>query len=159
MRLTRRHAVTATIGILAIAALTPAALASPGAGLTVTTLATANLDHPVRAHADRIALRTKAPTIVRVQNLVFAPGAVTGWHHHPGVVLVAVASGSVMVWNSRCESTTYGPGSPAGSAFTESGDEALQVTSPGGASVFATYIVPRVDPPEFRIEADAPDCR
>lgn len=154
----RQRVVTATIGLLAISAVTPPALASPGAGLTIQTLATAHLDHPVNLHADGIKLRTKDSTIVRVQNIVFAPGAVTGWHHHPGMVLVAVASGSVTVWDSDCTSTTYGPASPAGAAFTESGDEALQVTSAQGASVYATYVVPNVDPPQFRIEADAPAC-
>ncbi len=158
MKLSRRHVVASTITVLALGASMPMALASPGSGLTVTTLATANLDHSVNAHSDHIRLRTKGSTVIRVQNLVFAAGAKTGWHHHPGVILVAVQSGAVTVWDSRCNSTTYGPASPSGAAFTESGDDDLQVTSSAGASVFATYIVPQVDPPEFRIEADARAC-
>jgi hypothetical protein len=103
-------------------------------------------------------VHTKRGTSVRVQNLVFAAGAKTGWHHHPGVVIVAVQSGAVTVWHSNCHSTTYGPAMVSGAAFTESGDEDLQVTSSGGASVYATFIVPQADPPEFRIEADARSC-
>jgi hypothetical protein len=158
MKLSRRYVVAAIVGILAIGASMPVALASPGSGLTVTTLATADVDHSVHANSDHIRLRTKAPTVIRVQNLVFAAGARTGWHHHPGVIVVAVQSGAVTVWDSDCMSTTYGPGLPSGSAFTESGDEDLQVTSSAGASVYATYIVPQGDPPEFRIEADDRTC-
>ncbi len=163
MKLNRRLVVASTIvastiGILALGASVPAALASPGSGLTVATLATANLDHAVHANSDQIRLRTKESTVIRVQNLVFAAGAKTGWHHHPGVIVVAVQSGAVTVWDSDCNSTTYGPGLPSGSAFTESGDEAIQVTSSGGASVYATHIVPQVDPPQFRIEDDARSC-
>ena len=157
MKLSRRI-VFATIGILALGASTPIALASPGSGLTVTTLATANLDHAVHAKADHIRVNTKESTIIRVQKLVLAVDAKTGWHHHPGVVVVAVASGAVTVWDSQCNSTTYGPAMPDGAAFTESGDEDIQVTSSAGATVYATYIVPQVDPPEFRIEADARSC-
>lgn len=158
MKLSRRQVVASTIGILALGASVPVAFASPGSGLTVTTLATANLDHAVHANSDHIRLHTKDATVIRVQNLVFAAGAKTGWHHHPGVIVVAVASGAVTVWDSHCNSMTYGPASPSGSAFTESGDKDLQVTSSGGASVYATYIVPQVDPPEFRIEDDARSC-
>jgi hypothetical protein len=159
MKLRRRHLVISTIGILALGASMPVALASPGTGLTVTTLATADLDHAVHANSDHIRVLTKNSTVIRVQNLVFAAGAKTGWHHHPGVIIVAVASGAVTVWDSHCKSTTYGPAMPSGAAFTESGDEDLQVTSTGGASVYATYIVPQFDPPEFRIEADARSCQ
>ena len=159
MRLTRPHVVAMTIGVLVLGASTPPiALASPGAGLMVTTLATANLNQTVHADADRIRLRTKTPTVVRVQNIVFTAGARTGWHHHPGVVIVAVQSGVVTVWDADCNPTNYGAGQSAGAAFTESGDEIIEVTSAGGASVYATYIVPPVDPTVFRIEADVPSC-
>ncbi len=159
MKLNRRHVVASSIGIIVLGASMPVAFASPGTGLTSTILVTANLDHPVHAQSDHIRVHTKAATIIRVQNLVFAAGAKTGWHHHPGVIVVAVASGAVTVWDSHCHSTTYGPAMPDGAAFTESGDEDLQVTSNEGASVYATYIVPQVDPPEFRIEAAARSCR
>ncbi len=153
-----RPIVASAIGLFALGASMPVALASPGSGLTVNTLVTANLDHAVHAKSDHIRVHTKGSTVIRVQNLVFAAGAKTGWHHHPGVIVVAVASGAVTVWDSHCKSTTYGPAMPDGAAFTESGDEDIQVTSSGGASVYATYIVPQVDPPEFRIEADARSC-
>lgn len=159
MMLTRRHVVSATVLTLVLGASTPAAFGSPGTGLTVTTLVTANLNHTIEANGDRIQLRTNVPATVRVQNIVFAPHGRTGWHHHPGIVIVAVQSGVVTVWDSECNPTTYGPGAPAGAVFTESGDERLQVTSGDEpASVYATYIVPQVEPTTFRIEAEAPSC-
>ena len=158
MKFKRRHVIVATTGILVIGALTPVALASPGAGVTAKTFVTANLDHEVRANSDGVKFRTKGNTEVRVQTLVLAAGAHTGWHHHPGMVIVAVESGAVTVMNSQCMTTTYGPGLADGAAFTESGDEPLQVTSAGGATVVATYVVPHAEPAVFRVEAEAPDC-
>ena len=159
MRLTRPHVIAMTIGILVLGASTPPiALASSGSGLTVDTRVTANLNQAVHADADRIKLRTKAPTLVRVQNIVFAAGARTGWHHHPGIVVVAVQSGVVTVMDADCNTTNYGAGQPAGAVFVESGHEIIEVTSAGGASVYATYIVPAVEPAAFRVEADIPSC-
>lgn len=144
--------------MVALAAFVPAAHASPPTGLTPTTLATASLDRPVRVNNDGVRLRTKKATDVRVQQIVFAPGSSSGWHHHPGLVMVVVASGSVTVWNQHCKTTTYGPGLPHGAAFIESGDEPSQVTSAQGATNYVTYIVPKVTPAVFRIEDDPPRC-
>ena len=90
MKIKRRHIVAATIGLAAMGAITPVALASPGAGVSTTFLVTSRLDHKVHLNADRIKFQTKVATDVRVQSLTFAVGGQTGWHHHPGIVLVAV---------------------------------------------------------------------
>src|SRR3954451_5613789 len=112
----------AALALAVCGLLAAAALASPPSGLTVTTLVTkADFNEEVDLDADEIRLRTKEPTDVRVQQLTFAPGARTGWHHHPGIVLVAVESGQVTVIDARCKATTYGPGSPNGAVFTEVG--------------------------------------
>lgn len=158
MHISRKHVVGTTVALMAISPFTAPALASPPAGVTSTTLATADLAHRVRASSDHIALRTKAPTTVRMQNLVLAAGSHTGWHHHPGFVLVAVQSGMVTVQDASCHAVTYGPGSTAGSAFVESGDGPIEVTSEHGASVYATYVVPTVEPVAFRTESDPVSC-
>jgi hypothetical protein len=74
------------------------------------------------------------------------PGGYSGWHHHPGIVIVTVASGDVTFTNSDCSSTTYGPGLPAGSVFVEGGDDPGQASSAGGATVYATFVAPHVAP-------------
>ena len=158
MKVNRRLVIGATVGMVALTAFAHAAYASPSAGFTPKTLATASLDRQVQVHSDGVRLTTKEATNVRVQQVVFAAGGSSGWHHHPGIVMVVVASGSVSVWNGHCKATMYGPGLPHGAAFIESGDEPGQVTSAAGAIVYTTYVVPKVNPAVFRIEDVAPRC-
>lgn len=159
MKVNRIHVIGATVGMVALTAFAHAAYASPpNTGFTTTALATASLDRPVHVHHDGVRLTTKEATNVRVQQVVFAPGGSSGWHHHPGIVMVVVASGSVTVWNEHCKATMYGPSLPNGAAFIESGDERGQVTSAAGATAYVTYVVPKVNPAVFRIEDVAPRC-
>lgn len=158
MKLNHKRVIGATVGLAALAALAPVAYASPPTGLTPTTLATGSFANPVRVHNDGVRLRTKGATNVRVQQIVFAPGSSSGWHHHPGLVLIVVTSGSVTFSDEHCKAKEYGPGLPNGDTLIESGDEPGQVTSAGGATNYVTYIVPKVDPAIFRIEDEAPRC-
>jgi hypothetical protein len=144
----------AVIGTLAAAV----ALASPGSGVAITTFVTADFDHAVHFNSDRVKFQTKDPTDVRIQELIFEPGGFSGWHHHPGVVIVTVQSGTLTLWESDCSSQTYGPGLPNGAVFAEGGDSPQQVTSSGGATVYAAFIAPSQDPPVTRIEDDAISC-
>jgi hypothetical protein len=151
----------ASLGAAVCGLLAATALASPPSFITVSNpVPKADLNHAVDLNADRIRLRTKAPTDVRVQSVTFAPLGRTGWHHHPGIVVVAVQSGAVTVFDSRCRRKTYGPGQPDGSAFTEVGTAPLEVrnlstTEP--ATVYATLIAPNSDQDIFRAE-DPPRC-
>ena len=148
----------ATLGVALIGTLATVALGEPGSGVTPTNLVTANFDHTVHVNSDRVKFQTKDATYVRVQRLDFAANSRSGWHHHPGLVLVTVESGSVTLWQSDCSSTTYGPGLPDGAVFAEGGDEPVQATSADGATVYVTYVAPSADPPVFRIEDDAISC-
>jgi quercetin dioxygenase-like cupin family protein len=158
MKFNRKHVIAATVGGVAIGMLGPAALGSPPSGFTPTNLVKADLDEKVHLNSDRVKFQTKDPTDVLVQKIVTDPGGFSGWHHHPGMVIVAVQSGALTVWDSHCNKTTYGPGLPNGSVWTESGDEPMQVTSAGGATSYATFVAPSADPPVFRIEDDPPPC-
>jgi quercetin dioxygenase-like cupin family protein len=87
--------------------------------------------------------------------ITWAPGTSSGWHHHPGVVLVSVVSGSVRVYHSDCEFTTYS----AGDAFVEASDQAHLVRNDGSveAMAYATFIVPtRTAPTGLRIDDPQP---
>jgi hypothetical protein len=158
MKLNHKHVLAATVGGLVVGILAPAALGSPPSGFTATPLVIANLDETVHLNSDRVKFQTKDPTDVAVQKVVIDPGGSSGWHHHPGIVIIAVQSGSVTFWDSHCNQTTYGPGLPNGSVLTESGDEPGQVTSSGGATTYTTLVAPSADPPVFRIEDDPPPC-
>ena len=151
--------IAAIVAVVVIGTLAAVALGSPESGtITRTTFVTADFEHAVHVNSDSVKFQTKDPTDVRVQKLVFAPGSASGWHHHPGVLLVTVASGAVTVWDANCNTETYGPGLPNGAVFVEAGDEPGQVTSTDGATNYVTQIAPRADPPVFRIEDDPPPC-
>lgn len=147
-----------TLAVVAVGATaTGVALASPGSGLTpVWLVQKADLQDVVHANSDRIKLQTKDPTDVRVQKITFGAGSYSGWHHHPGLVVVAVESGSVTLTDAACRSRTYGPGLPAGAVFVESGDRAAQASSTHGAVVYVTYVQPDGQPP--RLEDAPPAC-
>jgi hypothetical protein len=167
MKHARHRAAVATLGVAASAIAATAALASPPFGFNATNLvAEAELPAPVRVNSDRIKFQTKGPVDVRVQSVTIDPrsssnpgGGNSGWHHHPGMVLVAVQTGTVTVLDSACHATDYGPGSPNGSVFIESGHDPGEVrnTTDKPATVYATFIAPDADPGIFRIE-DAPAC-
>ena len=137
----------ATVGVAVIGTLAAVALGEPGSGVTPTNLVTANFDHTVHLNSDRVKFQTKDATYVRVQKLVFGANSRSGWHHHPGTVLVTVESGSVTLWQSDCSSKTYGPGLPNGAVFAEGGDDPVQATSTTGATNYVVLVAPN-DPPE-----------
>lgn len=150
-------AVIVAVGVIGTVAVA-VAVGSPGSGVAITTLVTANFDNTVHLNSDRVKFQTKGPTDVRLQKLVFSPGGKSGWHHHPGVVIVAVESGALTLWESDCSSKTYGPGLPNGAVFAESGDSPQQVTTAAGATVYAAFVAPSADPPVTRLEDDAIIC-
>ena len=158
MKFNRTYVFAATVGGVAIGVLGPAALGSPPSGFTPTNLVKADLDQTSHLNNDRVKFQTKDQTDVLVQKIVTDAGGSSGWHHHPGMVIVAIQSGTLTVWDSSCDQKTYGPGLPNGSVFVESGDEPGLVTSTGGATSYATFVAPTADPPVFRIEDDLQPC-
>jgi hypothetical protein len=154
----RKNWTAATAVVAAVGTLAAVALGSPGSGVAITTFVTANFDHSVHLNSDRVKFQTKDATDVRIQKLVFSPGGFSGWHHHPGVVIVTVESGALTLWESDCSSKTYGPGLPNGAVFAEGGDSPQQVTTAGGATVFAVFVAPSHDPPITRVEDAAISC-
>jgi quercetin dioxygenase-like cupin family protein len=147
----RKKLTAAIVGAAVFGALAGVALGSVGVGFTPKTLATGTLNNDVKLNSDRVKFQTK-------DRIDIAAGGVSGWHHHPGIVIVTVTSGQVTFTNSDCSSTTYGPGLPAGSVFVEGGDDPGQASSVAGATVFATFVAPHADPPVFRIEDTAQSC-
>jgi quercetin dioxygenase-like cupin family protein len=161
MKRNGRRILALGLGAVVCGMVAAAALASPPSLITSSNLvAKADFNAAVDLNADRIRLRTKKPTDVRVQKVVFAPGGRTGWHHHPGIVLVAVESGQVTVVDAKCNAQTYGPGARNGSVFTEIGTEPREVRNLSGteATVYATLIAPNADMDIFRAEDPVQRC-
>lgn len=153
-----RKWIAVIVGFALIGVLAAVALASPGSGTTSTTLVTADFEETAHMNSDRVKFETKNVTDVRVQRIDFAPGGYSGWHHHPGIIIVAVASGAVTLMDSECNSVTYGPSLPDGAVFVEGGDDPVQASSATGATVYVTYVAPDANPSAFRIEDDPPPC-
>jgi quercetin dioxygenase-like cupin family protein len=158
MKWKRLQSSAAMAGMAATAMIATPSVASPPSGVTPTTFVTADLNAGDHLNDDRIKFQTKGPTDVRMQKLEFAAGGTTGWHHHPGMVIVVVASGTIELWNTSCGKTAYGPGSPNGQVFVEAGDHAHQATSAAGATVYVTYVAPSASPGVFRVEEQVPFC-
>ena len=161
MKYARKRAAVATVGVAACSVAAAAAFASPPSGFTPTNLVPeAEIAESVHVNSDRVKLQTKGPTDVRVQRIDIAPGGRSGWHHHPGVVIVAVQTGTVTYVDSDCEPTAYGAGAPNGSVFVESGDEAHEARNLTAqpATVYATFVAPDADPGVFRIEDPPINC-
>jgi len=154
------HALMRLAAFVALAPIAAVSPASPPSGVTPTNYVTQTMP-PIKVHNDRISLKARDDSIVRMQLLSFGANSTTGWHHHPGMVIVGVESGSIDIWETDCSKTTYGPGSPNGSVFIEALPHAHQATSTEGALVRVTYIVPSTGPvtaANFRVEEPVPFC-
>lgn len=140
---------------LALGATGEIAAASPGQGITPQVLVTSTLVEDTVVNHDRIKVQTKDPITVRVQKQTFAPGSFSGWHHHPGAVVVAIQSGFVTFTDANCNSKTYGPGMPDGSVFVEGDDDSHEARSASGAIAYVTVLAPGT---VFRIEDAERSC-
>jgi quercetin dioxygenase-like cupin family protein len=104
------------------------AVATPSLGVLsniVSVIGTVN--HDIHAHAHvalpgsddgfSAELETEGPANFIVQDAVFVPGGTTGWHKHPGVLLLSLTadSGSVDWYDAKCQKHVYN----AGDSWTE----------------------------------------
>jgi quercetin dioxygenase-like cupin family protein len=151
-----RTRILVATGIVASAIAVPVALASPGSGTSTTILAPrSTFSDSAQVNDDRIKLQTKGPTDFVTQEVTFLPHAFSGWHHHPGFILVLVKSGHVTTHDENCQTKTYGPGE----AFVESGSAPFMVSNESDTETavdVATQVAPTGSP--FRIEDDPPPC-
>ncbi|HEY5835141.1 cupin domain-containing protein [Streptomyces sp.] len=65
--------------------------------------------------ADRFTLATSGPSEFVFQEITLAPGQSTGWHYHPGEVLVVVRSGALTRYEAEGTCSVH----TAGQAFME----------------------------------------
>ena len=89
------------------------------------------------------------------QEIKFSPGGTTGWHIHPGIVILTLAadSGPVDWYDSKCGKTVYN----AGDSWTE-GTKLHDVVNRGSTDVhfLVTYIVAK--DVNKRTDEAAPRC-
>lgn len=143
--------VTLTAALVPLAFVLPLGLAgaTPGSGVSSSVIATGSTDRPIH-------VRTKRPTDLVFARVTLQPDGYTGWHTHPGPLLVVVASGTLTHYDRHCHVQTYS----AGQAFEESaGSRHVHMgtnRTDGPVVLEVTYVVPAGGP--LRDEAPAPDC-
>jgi len=143
-------AVTA-LGLAAGVLATSPARATPPADVTTEILGSGTLTG-FTIHAGGIKVVSKDAAGFTVTHLTFAPCGSTGWHAHPGPVLVIVTTGSVTKYSAQdCTAQTY----TAGQAFVEHGPADENLVRNDG-SVPAETIVTFITPPGAPIRGDTP---
>ena len=135
----------AVVGV-AVVALAGAALATPPSGFTTNVLARGSAGELHTKHDGiRLSSRHGVSADVAVATVTIDPGGSSGWHHHPGLVVVVVQSGTVTFYDENCRKDVH----QAGETFIESSDSPALAKNNGTrtAVVQATFIVPASTPP------------
>jgi quercetin dioxygenase-like cupin family protein len=132
-------------------------MATPGAGyiFNVFNRSTSVTDR-IREHAHdkggdhekswSVHLEVEGATDFVQQDVALAPGGFSGWHSHPGPVLITVKSGTATWYNAddpTCTPAVY----PTGSAFFEPANVNHYVSNQGSDNLelLDTYIIPKGD--------------
>jgi len=110
--------------------------------------------HSTEKHVN---LHVNGPSDTLQALLVFQPGGETGWHIHPGPVIVVVKSGALVETHSDGCTTLH----PTGSVFFESAGEVHNATNRtnGVAEVFATFLSPAGAQPLIPVPDPGRVCR
>jgi len=139
--------VTVAVTVLVLLAIVVgAALATTPSGVTATPLTRATLGKFEAKNKGIEVESVRRSADVAIVKVVIEPGGSTGWHHHPGVVMVPVKAGTVTEYDAECQATTI----QAGHGFVESKSEVHLVRNEGDvrAVLFATFLVPSATPPD-----------
>ena len=160
--------VTVTTGAVACRDTTPprefstAGIAEPlftaGVGFTSIPVGRGNLGTfhvQSKANDYDVELKSHDNTDISVANIVIVPGGTSGWHSHPGPVVVVVKTGALTIY--RADDPTCSPIlHPSGTSFIEEGGVVHIARNEGGVDVttVATYFVPAAAPQ--RIDEAAP---
>jgi quercetin dioxygenase-like cupin family protein len=138
----------------------PTAPAAGPVGVIIKPLAHATIPDPVRAHTAGITILTNGARDMLATSITVAPGGTFGWHTHPGPVLVAVASGTLSLYEAHhqgCHKRSV----TAGQGFVDVGGDVHLARNEGSKPVriFATFLA-RTGTTEFLTPAPDPGtCR
>lgn len=152
MRATR----SASLATVLLALVAGTVFATGATGFHGTPLARGTTAAAMQFNVGDIKFQTKAAVDFAHATVTIDPLGSSGWHSHPGVVLVTVASGTVSFYAADCSLNTY----PAGTSFVDSNGTAglarnESVATP--AVLYVTYIVP-AGAPALRLDRPNPGC-
>lgn len=157
-----RHLALAAI-IAAVSCVAVAAALTPSFGVvSAPVLARASFADPTDL---KFKIKGKSQEVIQVNNaqetviqqVIIAPGGHTGWHSHPGPVVVLIKSGQMSFYDGddpTCTVRTYS----AGEAFIDSGQGHVHIARNEGSvnlELWVTYFDVPVGQ-AFRINADSP---
>ena len=160
-----RHLVLAAIvaalsAVGVAAALTPSSLVSSVIFARASFADQTDIKFKIKGQGQEVINVNNAGDTV-MQKIVILPGGHTGWHSHPGPVVVLVGSGQMSFYDGddpSCTARTYA----AGKAFVDSGQGHVHIARNEGSvplELYVTYfdVTPGVPPPHaFRIDAPNP---
>jgi hypothetical protein len=136
-------------------------LATAASGFHSTILSRGTVSEPVHYNTDAVKFQTKGSVDVVTATVTIDPLGSSGWHAHPGVAIVTVASGSLVAYDEHCTATVH-TANTASSAFTVSGDAASLVRNESATTPevhYVTFIVPAgTTNPGLRIDKANPGC-
>ncbi len=106
---------------------------------------------------NNVILHLKGPTDVLQTDLIFQPGGTTGWHYHPGPVVVVIKTGTLTEIHSNGCMTVH----QAGTAFFEDAGEVHNVVNFGTipTDVYATFLSPTGTQPLIAAADPGQVCR
>jgi quercetin dioxygenase-like cupin family protein len=100
-----------------------------------------------------VSLEDNGQSEMYFQDLIVGPGGYTGWHSHPGLLLITIKEGRVDFYNKDCVKTVY----MAGQSFTEGAEpHAVVNTGSVNARLLVAYIIKSGE--SRRIERSQPKC-
>jgi quercetin dioxygenase-like cupin family protein len=141
----RLHALLALGAVAAVAVSAAAQAGAPAhrhgpSGVTIDPLAQATIRDRVHVDHAGIKIKTRGPRDLLTAAITVDPGGSFGWHTHPGPVVVAVAAGTLSLFEvegRRCVHRRV----RAGAAFVEDGGHLHLARNDGSAPVriYATF--------------------
>jgi quercetin dioxygenase-like cupin family protein len=160
----RRRLASVTMVTAVVAALVGVVLATPGSGIvSAIVVARAGFVNPLDikfkvSDGRREVIHVPDAQDTVLQQMVLAPGGHTGWHSHPGPVVVLIKSGTLALYSREstgCVPRIYS----AGQAFVDSGQGHVHLVANLSATENAELWATFFDVPPggaFRLDADNP---
>ena len=130
------------LALVLVAVFAGTAVATTAGGFGVTPLSRVTMSEPVHYNTGAVKFQTKAAVDVATATVTVLPGGTSGWHSHPGIVIVSVKTGSITFYDQTCVGTVHG----AGTAFIEAAGDgpgiARNESVTDNAVLYVTYVVP-----------------
>lgn len=153
----RRAIGGALVALSLVAVFAGTVLATPANQFVGTALAKGDVDQATFQYNEgAIKLMAKGPVVLNMASVNVAAGGTSGWHSHPGLVLVVVKQGAMTFYDKDCNPTVH----PAGSSFIEAQSDGSGLARNEGATeaiVYVTYIAP-AGTTAFRVDEPNPGC-